>query len=65
MSKCRTAFEKFAFEAPDFETMEPYDIAVMAWNAAIARAAEICYHEAGVYTKEDAARAIERENEHD
>lgn len=34
-----------------------------AWNAAIARAAEICYHEAGVYTKEDAARAIEREQE--
>lgn len=28
-----------------------------------ARAAEICHHEAGVYTKDDAARAIEREQE--
>ena len=33
MSKCRTAFEKFAFEAPDFGTIEPYELAVLAWNA--------------------------------
>lgn len=61
MSKCREVYVAHCANDEQFHT--PYDWWQAAWNAAIARAAEICYHEAGVYTKDDAARAIEREQE--
>lgn len=62
MNKCREAYELFF--GVKWEEEHPHCKGWQAaWNAAIARATEICYHEAGVYTKEDAARAIEREQE--
>jgi hypothetical protein len=60
MSKCREAFEAMQLGPVGCHNWSVWQA---AWNAAIASAAEICYHEAGVYTKEDAAQAIKREKE--